>query len=93
MAVQKFGISELGIHSAVLRGALQVVARFGGLPFALHLPGAGGEVFRRRRDCNAKNAKKRMNAVTEGFHGGYVPFPSRSPLMHASPHPVRRALG
>src|SRR5271163_2825282 len=77
MAVQEFGIGELGIHCAVLCGAMQVVARFRGLPFALHLPGAGGEIFRWRGKINARKAEKYNECRYEGFHGGYVPFPSR----------------
>jgi len=43
--IEKLRIGQLGVRPARLRGALQVIARFGGVAFAFHLPGAGREII------------------------------------------------
>ena len=81
MPIEKLRVGQLGVHAAGLRGALQVIARFGGLAFAFHLPGVGGEIIGARGHTANTNAKKTNECRYEGFHGGYVPFPSRSWLI------------
>ncbi len=52
MPVQKLCIGQLGIRPAGLRRVLQVVARFGGVALAFHLPGAGREIVGRANHTN-----------------------------------------
>ncbi len=59
MPVEKLRIGQLGVHSAGLRGALQVIACFGGVAFAFHLPGAGGEIVRAPGYSNTKFRKEK----------------------------------
>ena len=42
--VEKLRVGQLGVHAAGLGRALQVIARFGGVAFAFHLPGVGCEI-------------------------------------------------
>ena len=54
MAIEELGIGELGVHSAGLRGVLQVIARFGAVAFAFQLPGVGREIIGRPRSSAEK---------------------------------------
>ena len=59
MPVQKLRVGEFGVHAAGLRGALQVVARFGGVSLAFHLPGVRREIVGAPSDTNTQCQKEK----------------------------------
>src|SRR5580698_3258616 len=76
MPVEKLSVRQLGVHTAGLRRSLQVIARFGRVALAFHLPGVGGEIVGCLGHANT-NANKKNECRYAGFHGGLSSFPVR----------------